>query len=88
MASTMTLVSSASAAACCSESLTSRLAGTSGWTARTSSSDDVPSLAAIEMPSKRPFLSSSACAVGRSQIAIVASPSELTAPKVAMPVTS
>ena len=78
MTSTMTLVSLASAAACCSESLTSRLAGTSGWTARTSSSDDVPSLAAIEMPSKRPCLCSSAWAVGRSQIAIVASPSEST----------
>ena len=65
MALTMTLVSLASAAACCSESLTSRLAGTSGWTARTSSADEVPSLAAIEMPSKRPCLSSSVWAVGQ-----------------------
>ena len=39
MALTMTLVSLASAAACCSESLTSRLAGTSGWTARMSSAE-------------------------------------------------
>ena len=84
----MTLVSFASAAACCSESLTSRLAGTSGFTARTSSSDDVPSLAAIEMPSKRPCFCSSVWAVGMSQIAIVALPSESTSPKVAMPVTS
>ena len=88
MAFTMTLVSLASAAACCSESLTSRLAGTSGWTARMSSSGDVPSLAAIEMLSKRPSLSSSVWAVGRSQIAIVAPPSESIPPKVAMPVTS
>ena len=88
MALTMTLVSLASAAACCSESLTSRLAGTSGWTARMSSADEVPSLAAIEMPSKRPCLSSSVWAVGRSQIAIVAPPSESSPPKVAMPVTS
>ena len=53
-----------------------------------SSAGEVPSLAAIEMPSKRPSLSSSVWAVGRSQIAIVAPPSESSPPKVAMPVTS
>src|SRR4051795_13748934 len=79
----MTLVSSASAAACCAALLTWRLAGTSGRTARMSASGEVPCRAAIEMPSKRPFLSSSVWAVGRSQIAIVALPSELTAPNVA-----
>jgi hypothetical protein len=71
----MTLVSLASAAACCSESLTSRLGGTSGWTALMSASGEVPSLAAIEMLSKRPSLPRSVWAVGRSQIAIVPPPS-------------
>ena len=51
-------------------------------------SGDVPSLAAIEIPSNWPSLPSSVWAVGRSQIAIVAPPSESIPPKVAMPVTS
>ena len=84
----MLWVSLASAAACAALSLTARLAGTRGWTARTSSEGDVPSLAAIEIPSKSPCLCSSVCAVGRSQIASVAPPSESTSPNVAMPVTS
>ncbi len=84
---TMTFVSCASAAACCSASLTSRLGGTSGRTARSSSSVEVPSFALIEMPSNRPSFPSTVWAVVRSQTAIVAAPSESTSPKVAMPVT-
>ena len=41
----------ASSSACLALSLTSRPAGTSGSTALTSSADDVPDAAAIEMPS-------------------------------------
>ena len=72
--------------ACLALSLTSRVAGTSGRTARTSSAADVPSLAAIEIVSNRPSRSSSAWAVLTSQTAMLPKPSESTSPNDAVPV--
>ena len=74
------LSSSASCSACLALSLTCSDAGTSGATARTSSAEDVPSEADIEIESKRPSRCSSSCAVSRSQAAMLANPSESTSP--------
>ena len=82
------LISAESASACAFASLSSSFAGTSGCTALTSSSEEVPSLAAIEMPSNSPSLCSSVWAVPMSNTARVAPPSESTSPNVAMPVSS
>ena len=82
------LISAESASACALASLSSRLAGTSGCTACMRSAEEVPSLAAIEMPSNSPSLCSSVWAVPMSNTAKVAPPSESTSPKVAIPVSS
>ena len=81
-------VSAASAAACAAPVCTSAVAGTSGWRARTSSSGEIPVLAATKIESKCPSLSNSACAVGTSNTANVALPIESTEPNLAMPVIS
>ncbi len=78
----------ASWSACLALSLTCSDAGISGDTARTSSAEEVPSFAEIEMVSKRPSRCSSFCAVLTSQAAMLANPSESTSPYFTTPVSS
>ena len=73
-------ICSEAASACFALSLTSSVSGSSGRTARTSSDGVVPSLAAIEIVSKRPSRFSTRCAVSRSNAAIVPKPSVSTSP--------
>ena len=74
------LSSSASSAACLALSLTCSSRAPAAATARTSSAEDVPFLAEIEIESKPPSRCSSVCAVFRSQAAMLAKPSESTSP--------
>ena len=81
-------VLSASAAACSEPVCTSAVDGTSGVSAVTSSSGVTPSVAATEIESKFPSFWKRACAVGTSNTANVAPPSESSEPNLAMPVIS
>ena len=81
-------VSAASAEACAAPVCTSAVAGTRGSSACTSSSGEVPCVAATEMESKCPSFRNRACAVGTSKTANVAPPIESTEPNLATPVIS
>ena len=79
------LMSFESDAACCCPVRICAEGGRSGWISAARREGEIPGRDATKIESNWPRLSSSACAVATSKMAIVAPPSELTLPNRAIP---